>query len=319
MAQLEAVSHPTRISPVIRLLAFEMSETDIDIWTKWLLHRRDAGSPGLKRQSIEYLQPIRDRVLDNAQLEEGKTLLDVGCGDGLIAFGALERTQSGDVIFSDISQDLLDRCKELAEELRVIDRCTFVKAPADDLSALDDGSVSVVTTRSVLIYVESKAVALREFHRVLAPGGRFSLFEPINRFGYPAPDHMFSGYDVTPVADLARKVKDVYRQARPEYDDPMINFDERDLLLFAEEAGFAQVHLRLEVNIEPPSDEGDWEAFFHRAPNPLAPTLAEASSQSLSLVEAEKFIAHLRPLVESQRGRRKMAVAYLWGEKIGDG
>ena len=43
-----------------------------------------------------------------------------------------------------------------------------------------DGSVDVVTTRSVLIYVKDKAAALREFYRVLKPGGRVSLFEPIN-------------------------------------------------------------------------------------------------------------------------------------------
>src|SRR6266567_2260602 len=37
------------------------------------------------------LCPIRDRVLDGARLRPGDTLLDVGAGDGLIAFGALEQ------------------------------------------------------------------------------------------------------------------------------------------------------------------------------------------------------------------------------------
>ena len=37
-------------------------------------------------------------------------MLDVECGDGLIAFGALDRVgEEGVVIFSDISQDLLAR------------------------------------------------------------------------------------------------------------------------------------------------------------------------------------------------------------------
>lgn len=48
----------------------------------------------------------RDRVLDNARVAEGETLLDVGCGEGLIGPGALERG-AGTVIFSEISQDLL--------------------------------------------------------------------------------------------------------------------------------------------------------------------------------------------------------------------
>ena len=54
-----------------------------------------------------FLLPVRDRVLRNAALTGGETLLDVGAGDGLIAFGALELIgEGGRVIFSDISQDL---------------------------------------------------------------------------------------------------------------------------------------------------------------------------------------------------------------------
>jgi arsenite methyltransferase len=59
----------------------------------------------------------------------------------------------------------------------------------------------VVTTRSVLIYVKDKRrAAFEELHRVLKPGGRLSIFEPINNFTYPEPPHLFGGSDVTPVA-----------------------------------------------------------------------------------------------------------------------
>jgi ubiquinone/menaquinone biosynthesis C-methylase UbiE len=82
------------------------------------------------------------------------------------------------VVFSDISADVLDACREAAEELGVADRCEYVEAAADDLSALEDASVDAVTTRSVLIYVAEKQQALREFSRVLRPGGRVSLSSP---------------------------------------------------------------------------------------------------------------------------------------------
>jgi ubiquinone/menaquinone biosynthesis C-methylase UbiE len=49
--------------------------------------------------------------------------------------------------------------------------------------------VDAVTTRSVLIYVKDKRRASEEFHRVLKPGGRLSIFEPINSFTYPEPPH----------------------------------------------------------------------------------------------------------------------------------
>src|SRR5438067_10981861 len=66
----------------------------------------------------EDLVPVREKVLDRAWLAEGETLLDVGCGEGMIGFGALERG-AGHVVFSDISDDLLDFCREAADGLGV--------------------------------------------------------------------------------------------------------------------------------------------------------------------------------------------------------
>ncbi len=171
-----------------------------DLWSQWLLNRRFGGDPKRMRAALDYLYRVRDRVLSNANLTDGETLLDVGCGDGLIAFGALEKVKTGRVIFSDISQDLLHHTRAIAREMGVLDRCRFLLAPAENLP-LQDASVDVVTTRSVLIYVSAKQQAFEEFYRVLKPKGRLSIFEPINRFAYPtyAPPHMFWGYDVTPV------------------------------------------------------------------------------------------------------------------------
>jgi ubiquinone/menaquinone biosynthesis C-methylase UbiE len=192
---------------------------------------------------------VRDRVLDGAAIVPGDTVVDVGAGDGLIALGALDRVgPGGRVIFNDISEDLLEQCRSLAGD---DPRCDFLLGSADELP-LEDESVDVVTMRSVVIYLprERKERALREFHRVLRPGGRLSLFEPINSFAYPEPDGWFIGYDVTPVRDLARKVFDAFGSE----DSTLIDFDERDLLTWIEGAGFDPVHLSYEVELQP----GSW-------------------------------------------------------------
>jgi SAM-dependent methyltransferase len=286
-----------------------------DIWSQWLLHRRFADDPKRMQAMLEYLYPVRDKVLSHANLAEHETLLDVGCGDGLIAIGALEKVTAGKVIFSDISQDLLDRAQSISQEMGVINKCQFLYASADDLSLLDDASVDVITTRSVLIYVSAKQKAFNEFYRVLKSKGRLSIFEPINRFAYPEAPHLFFGYDVTPVLEIAQKVKIVYLQLQPPDSDPMLDFDEGDLISFAERAGFGVIHLELQVEIKPHDENVTWESFLRAAWNPKIPTLEEATQQALTPDEAEGFLAYLRPQVEAKNGISRSAVAYLWATK----
>lgn len=107
-----------------------------------------------------------------------------------------------------------------------------------------------MTLRSVLIYEHENAQAFAEFHRVLRSGGRLSLFEPVNRFGYPEPADRFYGYDVAAVVEIAAKVKAVFESRLPPESHPRFDFDERDLLALAEDAGFDDVHLCLEADVE---------------------------------------------------------------------
>src|SRR5215472_2935757 len=216
-----------------------------DRWHRWLLDVRFGGDAACREKDLtEFLYPVRDTVLGRARLRPDGTLLDVGTGDGLIAFGALERLgPAGRVIFSDISQDLLDHCRKAAGVEGLLDRCRFVLAAADRLTGVADVSVDAVTTRSVLIYVKDKAAALREFYRVLRPGGRISVFEPINVL-MRDPDR-FGGYDITPIRPLAAKVKALYESIQPPGDDPMLDFDERDLVRYSDLAGFAEIDLEL--------------------------------------------------------------------------
>src|SRR5215207_6819684 len=121
-----------------------MPESILDRWAEWLLQRRHGGDPEEVRRTIDRIEKVRDRVLGNADVSAGETVLDVGTGDGLIAFGALERVgETGRVVFSDVSQDLLDHARELAVRLDVLNRCRFAHAPAEDLAPIPDASVDV--------------------------------------------------------------------------------------------------------------------------------------------------------------------------------
>jgi arsenite methyltransferase len=288
-----------------------------DRWHRWLLDVRFGGDQAARqRDLVELLYPVRDAVLDKARLRQEDTLLDVGAGDGLIAFGALDRLgPSGHVIFSDISADLLEHCGRAAAAEGLADRCSFVLAGADALAGVADCSVDVVTTRSVLIYVKDKAAALREFYRVLRPGGRVSSFEPISVLIATRDPDLFSGYDVGPVAAIAAKVRGVYESIQPPGEDPMTDFDDRDLVRHAESAGFGDIRLELQVTVKATKPPVPWERFLRMSGNPLVPPLGEAMDQVLCPQEVAEFTEHLRPLVESGTGRERMAVAYLTAVK----
>ena len=123
-----------------------------DIWSQWLLHRHHGDDPQYLQTILETLAQVRDTGLDHAHLGEGETLLDVGCGDGLIALGALEQVPTSTVIFSDISSTLLQQVHQMTQDSGPLHRCQFLETTAEDSSALPEASVDVVTTRLVLLY-----------------------------------------------------------------------------------------------------------------------------------------------------------------------
>lgn len=292
-------------------------EQAVDKWAAWLLHRRDGDDEEQHEKALEHLVPIRQRVLDNARIESGNVILDVGAGDGLIAFGALDRAgDDGHVIMSDVSGDLVSHARSFATQLGVEDRMSFVEAAADDLSPISNASVDVVTTRSVLIYVDDKARAFREFHRVLKPRGRISIFEPINNYFPDTPDE-FWGFDARPVRDLVVKVWEYEGWVESAYaDDPMMNFDEKDLLRYAEDAGFGEIHIQLLVDVEPGTWVVDWERLLNTSPNPNARTAGEALRGALSPEEFARFERQVRPLADAGVGTIRAAFAYLSAVKV---
>src|SRR5438552_915763 len=156
-----------------------------DRWSRWLLESRFGGDPQYEKEYLAKLREVRDGVLNHRlALGDGAVVLDVGAGDGLIGFGALDRMgPTGRVIFSDISRSLLDHCRSLAAEMAMSERCEFVEARAEDLRPIADDTVDAVTTRSVLIYVADTLSASRVYPHLLNPAATVSPSDRIDLRG----------------------------------------------------------------------------------------------------------------------------------------
>jgi ubiquinone/menaquinone biosynthesis C-methylase UbiE len=288
-----------------------------DKWSEWLLQKRFGGDQQAAEAGMRVLLGVRDAVLKRADLHAGDTLLDVGAGDGLIAFGALDRVgAAGRVILADISQPLLDHARRLAQDMGVSERCSFVNAPAEDLDPIDDASVDAVTTRSVLIYVKDKLAAFREFHRVLKPGGRLSLWEPINRVAETFAPGWYWGAGVEGVEALSERLGAFYRALQPLDSDPMLDFDERDLLRQCEEAGFRYVRVTLSIHTAP-ARPASWAGWLNTSGNPNIPSRADEMQQLFTDDERALFESAVRPRIEAGGQLQRSAVAHLVAVKDG--
>lgn len=296
--------------------------TERDKWSRWLAETRFGGNQKAAELQMRGLISLRNRLLRRAGLAEGQVVLDVGTGEGMIGFGALEKIGStGRVIFSDISDALLEHARAAAEQMGVLDRCSFVKAAAEDLSAIDGDSVDLVTTRSVLIYVDDKRRALREFLRVLKPGGRTALFEPIDdRRMTEDSDFWMKHAWFDPESPEGAAVRnlldrlDEYWRRNSHINRAMTDFNERDLLRMCVEVGFAGVYTELALGAGPVPPMS-WDAVAKSSGNPLIPTNEQVWREIFNDEDLARFERHLRPVVERGGNLWRQQGSFTWAFK----
>jgi arsenite methyltransferase len=290
-----------------------------DEWSKWLLDLRHGGDAAFREAQRAELETYADRVLDGARLKTDITLVDVGAGEGLVAFRAIDRVgPSLRVVLTDISAPMLRHAESLACERGVHLQCSFVECAADKLTGIPDTSVDVVTTRAVLAYVADKGVALREFYRILKPGGRISLAEPIMQDDAFAAcvlkrmlDERGPENPGDPFLPLLHRWKAAQFPDTPEKlaVSPIANFSERTLFESIRVSAFTRIHLEFHMDLLP-STIPSWSVFLETSPHPWAPPLSTILADSFTPRERQTFEKTMRPLVESGQALTTGRTAY---------
>lgn len=128
---------------------------------------------------------MRERLIDMLALRGDETILDVGCGRGLLLTAAARRLTTGKAIGIDLwqTQDQSGNRPEVtlanAQAEGVADR---VEIKTGDMRELPfpDGTVDVVVSSLAIHNIpdkEGRAKAVREIARVLKPQGRIALLD----------------------------------------------------------------------------------------------------------------------------------------------
>lgn len=109
-----------------------------------------------------------------AKIKPGDTVVDLGAGAGNDCFVARESVgESGRVVGIDMTEAMVDKARRNAEKLGV-KNAEFHLGEIENLP-LPDAFADVVVSNCVLNLVPDKSRAFAEIHRVLKPGGHFSI------------------------------------------------------------------------------------------------------------------------------------------------
>ncbi len=112
-----------------------------------------------------------EKIYAYADIQQGMTVADFGCGPGKIATEFARRVGSGGHVHAlDINAEFLDLTRKNASSAGLVDRVTTHLNDGATLP-LDIGSLDRISARNTIMYVDEPIATLQEFHRVLRPGG----------------------------------------------------------------------------------------------------------------------------------------------------
>lgn len=112
-------------------------------------------------------QPAQDEVITALREHQSRRVVDVACGTGILASRIAAELRPDEVYGVDMSDGMLASARRRSSSV------LWKKVPAEQLPFVDDFLDAVVTTSAFHFF--DQPAALREFHRVLAPGGLLAV------------------------------------------------------------------------------------------------------------------------------------------------
>jgi ubiquinone/menaquinone biosynthesis C-methylase UbiE len=115
-----------------------------------------------------------NRILDEIEIPDEPTCLDVACGTGISTFELMKLCDGRGIFYGfDISGEMVEIANEIALE-HGLDNVKFMKMDAEDIK-YSDGTFDLILSNMSLQFFPDKPKALSEMNGVLKPGGQFAF------------------------------------------------------------------------------------------------------------------------------------------------
>jgi ubiquinone/menaquinone biosynthesis C-methylase UbiE len=108
-------------------------------------------------------RPAHDEVIAQLRAHSSARVADIACGTGILADRIERELHPAEVYGVDMSEGMLNQARARSTGVQ------WLRGPAEQLP-FDDGTLDAVVTTSAFHFFDQPS-ALRDFHRVLAPGG----------------------------------------------------------------------------------------------------------------------------------------------------
>jgi ubiquinone/menaquinone biosynthesis C-methylase UbiE len=108
-------------------------------------------------------RPAHDEVVAQLRVHQSARVVDIACGTGILADRIERELHPANVYGVDMSEGMLNQARSRSAKVE------WLRGPAEQLP-FDDGTLDAVVTTSAFHFFDQPG-ALREFHRVLSPGG----------------------------------------------------------------------------------------------------------------------------------------------------
>jgi putative ATPase len=283
-SQLAALVNRTELPEV---LTFSPQDKGYDRWVQ-----RTLGQVG------QQLGVLRDRLFTLAQLQRHQVVLDLNAESGLLTWEALRQVPEGGVYACAHSAADAEALREQAASLPELVRPIILAAELTKLSTVltqqaPGVQFDCILGRNALLHEEDKASIIQSLMPCLSPQGSLILAETI-------PRHAQRLYRLLEPTGLDKKLykhwmeaeESIYTQAT----DPMVNWDEQDLVTLFEAAGLTvQIH-REETQTEIRITSALLDRWFSQQDKDPRPTYASHLASSLSAKE----VATLQDLFTQQ-------------------